>query len=150
MCTGVATDYVAVRYKGLHLISVYFSPNLRIGDFEEFLSDLGDYLRIIRGEVIIGGDFNAKSMAWGCNYTDRRGEILINWAAETDLRLQNIGDTPTCTRPQGTSVVDITWTRLHESSRIGDWQVSGKETMSDHAYVTFVYRGGGREMGNQW
>lgn len=93
----VATNFVAVRYRRLHVVSVYLSPNVGIGDFEELLVDLGDFLRTINGEVIIGGDFNAKSTMWGGARTDRRGALLANWAAELDLRLCNTGDAPTCT-----------------------------------------------------
>lgn len=51
----VATNFVAVRYRRLYVVSVYLSPNVGIGDFEELLAHLGDFLRTINGEVIIGG-----------------------------------------------------------------------------------------------
>lgn len=76
---------------------------------------------------------------WGGTRTYRRGALLANWAAELDLRLCNAGDAPTCTRPQGTSVIDLTWARLHENSRISEWTVVDTETMSDHAYISYTY-----------
>lgn len=94
-------------YQKLCVVSVYLSPNVGIGDFTELLRDLGESLRTVLGEVIISGDFNAKSTVWGCAGTDRRGKLLVDWAAEQDLRLHNVGDTPTCNRPQGT-IVDLT------------------------------------------
>lgn len=48
-------------------------------------------------------------------------------------------NTPTCTRPQGTSVIDLTWARLHENSQISEWTVVDMETMSDHTYISFAY-----------
>lgn len=148
----VATDYVACLYKKLCVISVYLSPNVGIGDFIELLRDLGDFLRTVTGEIIISGDFNAKSTTWGCTSTDRRGVLLTEWAAEQDLRLHNIGNTPTCNRPQGTSVVDLTWSRLHASSGINGWVVEDTETMSDHAYISFTYTSRDEEMASmlQW
>lgn len=35
-----ATDFVAVKYKNLHIISVYLSPNVGIRDFEEYCKTL--------------------------------------------------------------------------------------------------------------
>lgn len=68
--------------------------------------------------------------------------MLLDWAAERDLRLLNVGDAPTCTRPQGTSVVDLTWACLHGGSAISEWTVLGVETMSDYQYISFDYTGG--------
>lgn len=106
----------------------------------------GDFLRTVSGEVIVCGDFNAKSTAWGGVRTDRRGELLEDWAVEQDLRLHNVGNKPTCSRPQGTSIVDLTWSRLHENSSISEWTVEDIETMSDHAYITFGFGSRNEEM----
>lgn len=133
-------DFVMVRYKGLFIISVYLSPNAGIEAFGNSLENLGGCVAATQGEIIIGGDFNAKSRVWGYNATNRR-VMLLDWAAERDLRLLNVGDEPTCTRPQGTSVVDLTWANLHEGSAIVGWTVLGVETMSDHQYIAFDYTG---------
>lgn len=135
-----ARDFVAARYRGLYLVSVYMSPNARIDRFLEMLDSLRDFLTSIQGEVIICGDFNARSSLWGDQITNRRGEILENWMAELDLRLGNVGSVPTCVRPQGTSVIDLTWSALHDGHFIANWKVSDSESLSDHKYVTFEFR----------
>lgn len=54
------------------------------------------------------------------------------------MDIVNNGDTPTCVRPQGFSVVDMTVVSSWVSTRIRDWCVStDTETLSDHAYVSF-------------
>lgn len=67
------------------------------------------YLRSTASEVVIGGDFNAASMLWGARASNLRGDQVEVWAASLDLRVMNIGKTPTCVRSQGTSIVDVTW-----------------------------------------
>ncbi|KMQ82644.1 reverse transcriptase [Lasius niger] len=88
--------------------------------------------------LIVGGDFNAKSVLWGARNTDGRGRLLASWAAERDLRVANVGNRPTCVRPQETSVVDITWVSPDLLPFIGDWRVEeGIESLSDHLYISF-------------
>lgn len=55
-----AADYVAVKYKGLHIISTYLSPNVGINVFAELLDELNEFIRTTQGEIIVCGDFNAK------------------------------------------------------------------------------------------
>lgn len=72
----VATDFVAVKYKRLHLISVYLSPNVGIGDFAELLGSLSEYLRTVHGEIIVCGDFNAKSICIRMySHKEERGDV---------------------------------------------------------------------------
>ncbi|EFN65109.1 hypothetical protein EAG_13721, partial [Camponotus floridanus] len=69
-------------------------------------------------------DFNAKSPLWGANSLDGRGVLLSGWAAERDLRIVNVGNIPTCVRPQGgTSIVDLTWSSPDILLLIDEWRV---------------------------
>lgn len=93
-------------------------------------------IRRINGNTIIYGDFNAHSVMWGSNRTNVRGERVEEWAAGLDLRLLNTGSEPTCVRPQGTSIIDLTWTTSDMLNLVGNWQVLvDTETLSDHKYV---------------
>lgn len=66
--------YVAVRMGSVVIVGVYISPALHLADFEERLEALGRLVRsLLPGRVVLGGDFNAKSRAWGSPRTDRRG-----------------------------------------------------------------------------
>ena len=60
-------------------------------------------------KLLILGDFNAKSSAWGSTITNARGNTLAEWAASLDLRLLNRGNKNTCIRWQGESIVDLYW-----------------------------------------
>lgn len=66
--------------------------------------------------MILAGDLNAKSVAWGSPRSDARGRLLERWANVTGLYLLNR---------------DI-------ARRIRDWRVlEGAETLSDHRYIRF-------------
>lgn len=81
------------------------------------------------------------SSLWGSPTSDRRGELVEEWAATCDLGLINVGEIPTCVRPQGSSVIDLTWISPCLLERVGSWMVlEDMETLSDHQYVQFVIR----------
>lgn len=89
-------------------------------------------------KVIIAGDFNAKASLWGSSITNNRGLLVTRWAAERDLRIINVGHTPTCVRPQRSSIVDLTWSSPDLSPMISDWQVlEDTESLSDHVCIRF-------------
>ncbi|EFN82526.1 Putative 115 kDa protein in type-1 retrotransposable element R1DM, partial [Harpegnathos saltator] len=88
--------------------------------------------------VLLCGDFNARSWLWDPRRENRRGEVLSEWAAEMDLRLLNVGGVSTCVRPQGVSVVDLSWVSPGLAGRVTGWSVlEGVETLSDHLYIKF-------------
>lgn len=137
-CTvvGRGKGYVSADFGGFILVSAYISPNSSLEEFLEFLDDLGDEMRRMGGrQVIVCGDFNAKSVAWGSPRTNRRGELVEEWAAESDMRLINMGLEPTCVRAQGESFIDLTWASPDLMERIKNWRVMQEETLSDHAYI---------------
>lgn len=104
-----------------------------MGDLGECVGDLRDT------RLVIGGDFNAKSLLWSAACTNRRGELLERWSAVLDLHLVNVGGSPTCVRPQGNSIVDLTWCSSHAVNLIGGWSVlESVETLSDHVHIYFT------------
>ncbi|KMQ86483.1 reverse transcriptase [Lasius niger] len=136
-----AQDFVVIRYGEISIISCYISPNANRGDFLNFLDDLGVAIRGLDGRTIICGDYNSKSTLWGSPYTNARGESIEEWA-ENDLRLINTGTQPTCVRPQGSSIIDLTWSTADVSSYIKDWKVlTDLETLSDHEYISMMIGG---------
>lgn len=129
-------DYVLVSCGGVSIISCYISPNAKRERYLEFLDELEEVVREEGQGLIIGGDFNARSLQWD-RKANWRGDLVEEWAAGCDLRLENIGEIPTCIRPQGMSVVDLTWSSPGVV-RVEGWCVEGDmETASDHAYITF-------------
>lgn len=98
--------------------------------------------------MLLCGDMNARSVSWGCNTGDARGAFLDLWLLELGLVILNCGNAPTCVRPQGSSVVDLSVSSLWMSQRITDWHVDeSMETLSDHEYVIFSLNTGLEERG---
>ncbi|RVE40273.1 hypothetical protein evm_015077, partial [Chilo suppressalis] len=103
-----------------------------------YLSALeGVVLRAAPLPVLIAGDLNAKSTAWGSTTIDVRGRDLGDWLLSMGLRILNVGNTPTCVRWNGSSVVDVTFATPSLASRVVGWRVEDKETLSDHQYIRY-------------
>ncbi|XP_047992758.1 uncharacterized protein LOC125231355 [Leguminivora glycinivorella] len=99
--------YVAVIWGDITLIGVYFSPNKRVSEFEALLGHLAALVGQTQPrQVVVAGDLNAKSMAWGCPATNIRGDLLEEWATMTGMSILNRGSASTCVRWQGESIVD--------------------------------------------
>lgn len=129
--------FVAVKCNDVIVISSYVSPSLSLTGFLDFLEELS--VRDLNGKVILCGDYNTKSTLWGSPTTDTRGAYVEKWAAACDLRLQNTGNAPTCVRPQGSSIIDLTWASSLAIRLVDGWMVRGDvETLSDHLYITFT------------
>jgi len=72
---------VAIDFGNVCIISCYLLPNEGIIKFKEILEELGDFVKSKAGKILLCGDFNAKSVAWGC-YNDQRGAFLETWVSE--------------------------------------------------------------------
>lgn len=133
-------DYVAVKANQYIIVSCYVSPQTDRRYYLEFLDSLGDIISDYNNvNIIIGGDFNARSPSWNsgasCNF---RGGLLEEWAAEGDIRLVNRGVSPTSVNPRGSAVVDLTWITSNMVGRMLDWRVDvDGESLSDHNYIRF-------------
>lgn len=58
---------VAMQRNDLIVMSCYISPNVDDRVYEEFLDELDDSVMEVAGhDIVIGGDFNSKSVLWGC------------------------------------------------------------------------------------
>lgn len=74
-------DYVRVRVGRITYFSVYLSPNLTAADFELRLGALEDAIRNVSGDIVVGGDFNARATEWGMPSTNKRGKAILEMAA---------------------------------------------------------------------
>lgn len=132
---------LAMSWQDFSIIACYFPPNLDSVAYGDFLNEMDNAYNIVnKSKTIVCGDFNSKSQFWGSKYTDARGERLERWMNSKDLRLINEGTTPTCVRPQGQSVVDITWSTPDILGNINDWCVLEDESYSDHKYIYFTMK----------
>ncbi|XP_041973293.1 uncharacterized protein LOC121728990 [Aricia agestis] len=131
--------YVVAVWGEYAIIGVYFSPNRNLAALEQFLDALGPLIRRLAPlPVIVAGDFNAKSSAWGSPVTDPKGREVEEWALASGLSLLNTGAVPTCVRRTGGSVVDLSFATPAVARRVERWRVVTEvETLSDHRYIRF-------------
>ncbi|XP_071653256.1 uncharacterized protein [Temnothorax longispinosus] len=135
---GAGDGFVIVKWGRVHVVEVYISPNVNVATFEGTLANLKASLtRILPAQqVLVAGDFNAKSALWGSPVTDAQGGILENWAAGLGLIVLNRGTVQTCVRHRGGSIVDLTWASPAIARRVEGWRVAEEiETLSDHLFV---------------
>ncbi|XP_011258888.1 uncharacterized protein LOC105252923 [Camponotus floridanus] len=134
-------EYIlAVQWQEFCIIACYFPPNCNNDDYSDFLEELDLALEEVDITAnIVCGDFNSKSRTWGARSTDIRGERLERWMSSKDFRLVNEGSSLTCVRPQGSSIVDLTWATATASRNIDNWKILEEETYSDHKYIHFTF-----------
>lgn len=137
--TGKGGGYVWVTTPDITYIGCYLSPNEGIEAFRRKVENLEEAARDIPGEVIVAGDFNAKSSVWGMTWTDSRGREVTEMAARLDLVFLNEGTTSTFRRSgcRGT-IIDLTMATTRVASRVRDWRVHECYTASDHQHIGFV------------
>ncbi|KAL0895255.1 hypothetical protein ABMA27_011409 [Loxostege sticticalis] len=124
---------------GIVVIGVYFSPNRPLHEFENFMTEVEALvLRSHPHPVIVAGDLNAKSTAWGSPATDPRGRVLEEWLITLGLAVLNRGTVHTCVSWNGGSIVDVSFASPAIASRVHGWRVlKDVENLSNHRYVRF-------------
>ncbi|XP_043496446.1 uncharacterized protein LOC122520446 [Polistes fuscatus] len=134
--------FVAAKWGDSLVVSVYFPPSEDISKFCRLLDELEELLGSFPTlPALVAGDFNARSHSWDPEgRSNLRGELLCMWANRSNLSLGNQVGHPTCVRPQGSSVIDLTWGSPTAIVRLSDWRVDEAESLSDHLYVIFNYR----------
>lgn len=69
----------------------------------------------------------------------------MEWAERNNLILKNVGEFPTCVRPQGVSVVDLTSATPRIANKIRNWMVEESDlSLLDHNYIRYLIKGSGR------
>ncbi|XP_011859500.1 PREDICTED: uncharacterized protein LOC105556991 [Vollenhovia emeryi] len=131
---GEGPGWVMVEWGPLLVVGVYFRPSLSRAELEERLEDLGTQIRAsLPRPMLVAGDFNAKSALWGSRRPDCKGAEVEAWADRLGLHLMNTGSTSTCVRPQGESVVDITWISPAAARLVTAWRVAEEvDLLTDH------------------
>ncbi|KAL4131252.1 hypothetical protein QTP88_008590 [Uroleucon formosanum] len=132
-------EFVSARLNGVQVYSCYASPNRPIEDFQDLLCRLEDSIRTVQQgtPVLVTGDLNARSAAWGDWVDNRRGEELELLIESLGLVIANTGSTPTFTRGAG-SIVDVTLSCDSLAASITDWRVlESLFNNSDHHYIRF-------------
>lgn len=133
--------FVAVKWGLFVVIGTYLPPSESIATYEQRLEDIASCIRqFIRFPIILGGDFNAWNNVWGSRSTNLRGAVLEDWGSSLGLHLLNKGAQDTCVRPQGSSIVDLTWATSSAARMVVDWKVLlDVEHLSDHRYIAISF-----------
>lgn len=140
--TGRGEGYVWIANEEITFVSCYLSPNEGIDAFRQKLEDIEDATRELEGDIVMAGDFNAKSREWGSMRSDTRGNAVAEMAARLDMTILNTGDTTTFRRSgQIGTIIDITLATPLMAAAIKDWQVLEDFTGSDHQYIGFTIKG---------
>ncbi|KFM60477.1 hypothetical protein X975_02635, partial [Stegodyphus mimosarum] len=88
--------------------------------------------------LIITGDFNAKSRVWGSPITDPRGSKIQDFVTAHDMCIINDSDSPpTFTGSRENSWIDLTILRNKTGLRIENWKIAKRNTLSDHNAINF-------------
>ncbi|XP_032685210.1 uncharacterized protein LOC116850715 [Odontomachus brunneus] len=124
----------------MRVVSVYAPPRSREWSrarFGGFLEQVGRVLdECAPHPVIVAGDFNSHAREWGSRRTDPRGQDLLEWAATRGLFLINTGSVSTCVRPQGESIVDLTFGNRPAVRTVRGWRVATETDInSDHLLI---------------
>lgn len=76
--TSAGRGYCSMQVDDTLIYSCYCTPNCSIGEFSEFLAGLeGDVRGRQAANVLVVGDFNARSREWASRVGDKRGELLL-------------------------------------------------------------------------
>lgn len=133
-------EFVAVRLGGrLHLYSCYVSPRRTIAQFQAFLLRLESSIRELEpgSEIVLAGDFNARSAAWGDWVTCLKGTELSSFSDALELVVLNQGSETTFTGRGAGSIVDVTFVSETLCTRAMGWTVIEEENYSDHNSLAF-------------
>ena len=118
---------------GIYLVSCYARPSASINEFEHFLLQLSLMTRS-KSPIIIAGDFNAWSTAWGSRSTNHRGRLVLEFLSQTNLTIINSGTQNTYQKGNKGSVIDLMFANDALSRHI-KWVVSDIYTNSDHMAI---------------
>nr|XP_022907667.1 uncharacterized protein LOC111419131 [Onthophagus taurus] len=149
--TVSGSGFVIVKMDFVDIIGCYLTPNEPLCDFKNKLENIASIMQQNKTKnIIVMGDFNSKSAAWGSHVEDERGRYLKEWMAERNLVVMNSGTTPTWRRGEQKSFIDITMCNVEIAKSVTAWKVN----LSDHLYITFKVeigrgKGGQRQAGRE-
>lgn len=125
---------VVLQLEKVAVVGCYISPNITMKVYNLKIDELSQVIDEIKGEVILAGDFNAKSAEWGAPKEDQRGEILAEMASQRALTPLNTG-APTFVRRGITSHIDITFATPNLVKKLESWEVLEEESLSPHKHI---------------
>ena len=125
---------VHLNHREITVCSVYLPPGipLPVGELRRLFLELP-------APVLVVGDFNAHSTAWGCDTTGTRGHLLQSFISDEALCVLNTGQHTHLTMPSGqTSALDLSLASP-QLAQVFTWSVHDDPLGSDHFPVWLQY-----------
>ena len=89
-----------------------------------------------RFALLIGVDTNAHGRLWMSSNDNSRGRAITDFIIENNIKLENIGSTPTFECSTGKSIIDLTLSRGLKLT-VNQWRVCKKDNHSDHHTIRY-------------
>lgn len=86
--------FVAVKWREIVTVGVYFLPNRSVREFDFFLDTIGDVVSNWGSSLLVLGDLNARFHRWNV-MRNARDDAFLDWADGLGLILLNRGLPPT-------------------------------------------------------
>lgn len=135
---GRSNGFVWITLSTATFFSCYLTPNQPIQAYRDILAELEDCIRRIPGQVVVGGDFNAKAVQWGMPRTDSRGRDLMELVARLNLSVLNVGNVSTFRRPgYAETIPDVSFASEALAAKVRGWRVLEDYSGSDHQGIVF-------------
>lgn len=119
------TEFCWVGLEDTTVYACYWSPNTEYLMFVDFIDRLEGNKRSRNGIVIISGDLNSKSPAWGDYREDAKGKALMDVMASVGMVVCNSGDKSTFSRVYNGGIsrshIDITFVSERGNHIVRDW-----------------------------
>lgn len=133
---------VGIRVKDTMWINGYCFPNVNRQEFDGYIAELEEAIKEGRRRaqaMLVAGDFNAKSTAWGGRRTEPRGTYLLEAITKNELIPIRTTGAYSFVRSGRTSFSDILSAsrRMRQSwkkSAVMNWY-----SASDHSYLLLVF-----------
>jgi ribonuclease HI len=135
-------DLFAIKIKindgtELVLASVYMPYCNEVMPPQKLLANLVSYCKIKNLQLIIGCDSNSHHTVWASSNTNKRGEHLLDFVTSNDLIVLNEGAEPTYVNSVRSEIIDLTLCTQFIGTKVTNWHVSDKITLSDHRLIYF-------------
>jgi hypothetical protein len=88
--------------------------------------------------IVIGCNANSHNVAWDSTDTNRRGAVLLEYIAYSNLEIVNRGSEPTFVTRVREQVIDIMLSSASIWQEIVNWRVSKELSLSDHRIIRFI------------
>ena len=122
--------------------SMYFDHEEQIENKFHKMDEIMSFIN--GGRILIAADCNARSKTWYDVLTNSRGRKLEEYIASKQLHIINeISERSTFHNSRGSSNIDLTITNDKLISDVIGWEISTKESLSDHNYLKYIIGVGG-------